>query len=608
MDQAKPGRTIVLWRKPIPAEHASAWARLSKAAQSLATLEEIETETPVEMSALQEALAEGKLVFLDIGLADTQGLAEQPLANLILLRKDTFHWNTPNARNALLPVLLQYPCLILEGLSATDMLRVLHLFLAPKTHMGVTPLMEKGSFIIGEKVQSLDSVGLLLDRFSAYFSQLDGFELKGRIGDFRFLVTALLSEAYERAVQAQVPYPTVEFQASARGKKLAVHFRFPLGHADPNQLSHAILNGTDLRWHLLWQSCDLLAVTHHKQHGEIEVHAMIVSESRELGTNFRSFLFRTLEQSGKAESFSSVPKDYNFSLFSEIKTAKSSSLEPSLELSADEVESGLDLDALPSDVAQKIQKLETERNVLKEFAEKKESQAREAAAKLAETAQELNARRAEVAKLMKAQEISKLAFQRKLSEFEKKLHATQSQAQAQNSQKMNEASSAAGFQETIGKLEASLRFSEQEKNQLQEKVQQEQKRLSMYEQKYSVLFKDIAAKDKEIQDLKASLLKMRKEHGIEDKGAGGAAAAQGSELAAKLKEYEQREAALKQELRKVQFKLESQEKNLKAQQNEAAEKAKLMEQKLQSAKTKEIELLNKIEELSAALKKASKAA
>lgn len=607
MDQAKPGRNIVLWRKPIASEQASAWNRLAKAVQTLATLEEIETEGQVEMAEIQEALKAGKQVLLDIGVANTQGLSEQPLSNVVLVRKDTFLWNTPNARDALLPVLSQYPCMILEGLSATDMLRVLHLYLIPKNHMGVCPLMEKGSLIIGEKVQSLDSVGLLLDRFSAYFGQLDGFELKSRLEDFRFLVTALLSEAHQRAQQTQAPYPTVEFQSSARGRKLAIHFRFPVGKSDPNQLPSAVLSGTELRWHLLWQSCDLLVITHHKQHAEIEVHAMILSEGRDLGT-FRSFLYRSLEHSAKAEGLSTVPKDYHFSLFSEIKVGKGSAAQNTIELNSDEIESDLDLGGLPEEVTEKIQKLEAERQVLKEFAEKKEHQAKEAATKLAETAKELNLKRVEISKLLKAQEHNKAAFQKKLAEYEKRIQASQTQAQAQSSQKASEATSAAGLQETIGKLEAGLRLADQEKNQLQEKVQQEQKRLAMYEQKYSLLFKDIAAKDKEIQELKASLLKMRKEHGIDENRPGGNASAQGAELTAKLKDFEQREQALKQELRKLQFKLDSQEKNLKAQQNEAGEKAKLMEQKLQTAKARELELLKKIEELTSALKKAAKAA
>jgi hypothetical protein len=610
MDQEKSGPKITLWRKPLSTEDSGNWSRLSKALKSFAEIEEIEVETLVPEAQINAALEAGKKVFLDLALAEVDALSKNATKDLILVRNEPFAWNNPQAREALLPLLLAHPCLILEGISATDLLRVLHLYLVPKNQSGVCPLMEKGSLILAEKVQSLDSIGLLLDRFSSYFNQVDGFSLKGRINDFRQLLTGLISEAYQRSTEATNIYPTVEFQASAQAKKLAVHFRFPLGKLDPTQLPSITLNGGSMRWQWLWQSCDFLLLTHHKQHMELEVHALFLSESKTGANRFSSFFCRSLEQSGKSTSAMIAPKDYQFSVFSEIKVLKGSIANNGSKTS-DEVQiDGIDLSSVPEEVRNQISKLEHDRGVLKEFAEKKENAYKEASIKLAEVKKEIAQRRAEVSKLIKSQEHSKEVFQRKIAEMEKRIANSQSHAMAQASAKNTAAEASAGnLQEVVSKMEGSLRALEQEKTNLSERLNQEQKRVAMYEQKYAQLFKDTSLKDKEIQDLKASLLKLRKENNADEKKSGTPGAGQSADgSSAKIKEFEQRETVLKQELRKLQFKLDNHDKNLKAQQQEAAEKAKLMEQKLQGAKTRELELLKKIEELSSALKKAAKAA
>lgn len=609
MDQEKAGSKIVLWRKPLKPDDSGAWTRLSKALKSFAELEEIESESPISEPQVAEAINQGKKVFLELSLADVDALAKNPKKGLILVRQDGFAWQNPQAREALLPVLLRHSCLTLDGISATDLLRVLHLYLVPKNQAGVCALMEKNSLVIAEKVQSLDSIGGLLDRFTSYLKQMEGLELKHRTEDFRQVITALLIEAYQRSSDSNPAYPTVEFQVSAQSKKIAVNFRFPLGNLDATILPEQVLNGTNLRWHSLWQCSDLLMVTHHEQHKQVEVHALFLAGGKGGSTRFTSFLFRTLDRSAQSESALVVPKDYRFSVFSEIKVLKSAVADSGLAVSDDVVSEGIDLSSLPEAVSKQITQLEQDRKVLKDFAEKKERESKENAAKFAELKKELAQRRGEVLKLQKAQENSNEAFQRKIAEYEKRIQNTQAQASSQNAAREEAAAAApvANLQEAITKLEAGLRAAEQEKNSISDRLHQEQKRVSMYEQKYAQLFKDISAKDKEIQDLKQIMLKFRKEHGIDDARPGAAGSQQG-ESPAKMKEFEQREAAMKQELRKLQFKLDNHEKNLKAQQQEAAEKAKLMEQKLQTAKTRELELLKKIEDLSTALKKVAKAA
>jgi hypothetical protein len=61
-------------------------------------------------------------------------------------------------------------------------------------------------------------------------------------------------------------------------------------------------------------------------------------------------------------------------------------------------------------------------------------------------------------------------------------------------------------------------------------------------------------------------------------------------------------------VKKLSFKVESQEKNLRVIQNDATEKQRMLDQKLRAAKNKEVELLKRIEELTTSLKKASKVA
>ncbi|WP_214294231.1 hypothetical protein, partial [Escherichia coli] len=82
---------------------------------------------------------------------------------LTLLRKDSFSWNSPQARETYQGILLKHPCFLIEDLAVSDLVRLMHCYLFPKRSSGISQLMEKGSLILGEKLYDLASVGLLID-------------------------------------------------------------------------------------------------------------------------------------------------------------------------------------------------------------------------------------------------------------------------------------------------------------------------------------------------------------------------------------------------------------------------------------------------------------
>lgn len=603
MDQAKELPKVLLIQQVNKETEYEGWGRLAKAFKGLAAAETQNRETPITIEELSALCQTYSQVFLDLSFAMNLSIDTQ-LPNLTLVGKSSFPWNDPESRRRLLPTLSRHSCLLLDQLPTTDLIRIIHLYLNPKRLTGVTPLLEKGSIIVGEKVQSTDQTGTLLDKLATYLERIEGFELKERLLDLRQVLSGVLTKSFKHASEATDIYPTLDFQVGASKSKIVVNIRFPRGSLNISDFALQSIDGRDLFWQQVWQCSDLLVVTHHLQHDEIELMVVLNQATRPNLLSFRSFLKKVSERSQKKDNLLSAPASFDFRILSDIRLKDQEQVTATIQTNSDEI----DLGSLPEEVVKKLEKLSEQSAFLKEQSDRQGALLRDAQIKFAQVAKELSQKRGEVVRISKVNESQQDTFRIKIAELEKQIETVKNAKVNQSTNIDNAATN--NLNEVISKLETSLRATENEKNQFAERVANEQKKVSIYEQKYSTLYKELGIKDKEIMDLKATLIKIKKE-GTTNPASGATAGAKDSATdtsAAKIKELEAREGVLKQELRKVMFKLENQEKNVKFIQAEAAEKTKLLEQKLQGAKTKEVELLKKIDELSAALKKASKAA
>ncbi|RZA05085.1 MAG: hypothetical protein EOP11_13625 [Proteobacteria bacterium] len=606
MESAKDNQVLLLHRS-FQGEEAEAWLRFTKALKTLGPLEVRE----VSEAAYEELFLEASgyaHVFLDLALADYAKLAANPIPNLSLVNRDAFVWNKPRVRELMAPAFLSHSCFLLEDLPAADLVRTLYLFLAPKRLVGVTPLLEKGSIVVAEKVQALETIGNLSDRLNQYLAEIDGFTLKNRLFDLRLALSALMAEALQRARESGQPYPTVDFQVGAAKARAVINLRFPRGNLAISKLTTFCLEGEDAAWSQIWERSDFLQITHHLQHDEVEVMLVINrAQSCPAGT-FRSFLLKKIERSVKRENLMVAPQNFEFRQLSQVRINQAEQALQNISLE----ESGIDLGNLPLEVVSRLAKLEQEADFLREQLKKKDALVKDAVAKITEANKEVSRKRNDLLRTAKAKEAEAESFGRKIIALEKRLEISTAAQGSMANARENAAVTPSGVPEAMAKLETGIKAAENEKTQLLEKLNREEKKVTAFEQKYSALYKDLTQKDKELNELKAMLVKARKEQSAALAAAasasGGAGASNIDTLNAKVKDAETREAASKQELRKMSFKIENNEKNVKAIQAESVEKIKLLEQKLQGAKTKEVELLRKLDELSAALKKASKAA
>ena len=605
---------VLVLRKPIPGEDSGPWTRLAKALKAFANVEEREiSESPTEQD-LDNFTKDGNYVFLDLPLVNTNLLAGKIYPTLTLIKKDSFSWNSPKSREKLLPVFTNHPCLILEDISASDLLRLMHLYLVPRYQPGVSALMEKGASIVGEKVQGMENIGELVDRLIAYLSSLETFDLKGRIDDMRQVTTGILMEAFFRASQVDNQYPTVDFQASAFGKKLCLNFRFPLGRLQMEELPEMVMDGLDIRWHLLWQCTDQFVITHHEQHNEIEIHAMMIKDKKKLGVEFRSFLLRKFEKSPAKDTALNPPSNYVFSTLSEVKVkVRPQNVVQNTQkqtTNRDEIDKTIDTGYLPPEISERLSKAEEESRKFRNMSTQKETAFKEVNKKLTHVNRDLAQKKNEILKLMRSRELQQEAFKKKIAELERATQTAKAHTAAVQKKDPNDIAA----QENLKKAEAHAKMLEIENSRIKEKLAQEQKRIEMSEKEQEILFQDITVKDKEIAEHKSAMLKLQMEITAE-KNARAAAEktlslkSSAPDVATGKKDIESKDAAtLKQELKKAQLKIDNHDKNLKAIQTESENRVKMIEQKLQAAKSKELELMKKIEELTATVKKASRAA
>lgn len=606
MDQAKEKLKILLIHRSTTKGGEVAWPRMTKALTSFTEVVPVLTEELFRGELAEHDLKSFQYIFLDYSLADHAALENFSAAPLLYITNEAIPLEQNGARLLLGNQLNGRSCLNLASFGASDLARLLHLFLIPKRVSGVLPLLEKSALILGEKIQSAETIGSSLDRLALYLTQMESFELKARIPDLRQVLSAVLLESFRLAKLTDTPYPTVDFQVGVSAKKLVVNLRFRNTSLPLAELAKQMQNGTDVFWNQAWLCADFSLLTEHQRQQELEVMFLIFKPEREALNLGRSLLLKSLEKSGKAENLLAKPQDFTFQLLSDVRLRQHEV--ENLMGQQDEVASDIDLGSLPEAVTTKLTSLHEALAFSQDQLKKKESQLRETAEKLSLADTEVQQKRSQNIRLSKASQVQSETAKKRVQELERRIQNLQT-AQRAERDAVKENKTETSPLDAVAKLEANVRVLEGEKMQIMEKFTSEQKRYGLLEQKYNSLFKDISNKDKEINDLKATTLKLRKENDKLESGAPAkATAGTGGSDGAKVKELELREQALKQELKKMLFKVENNEKNVKAIQNENAEKQKLLEQKLQAAKAKELELLKKVDELAAALKKVNKAA
>lgn len=498
---------------------------------------------------------------------------------------------------------VDFPTLNLSNFEEQDLQRILTVYLLPKRFTGVTTLLEKGSMLYGEKIQNANSIGTCLDKLSAHLQRINGFKLSKRILEFRQTLLAPIFLSLENMRTDNITY--AEFQVGANSRKILVNIRVPISEESVENYLEELKGSKNIYWQQIRESADLKIAIFHSQYKEIELLLGWYS-AEEKGRKSSSFLWKESIKSLKREELSRPVDDYSFQLISDIRIQDESD-KIDLQLASESI----DILALPEKIVRLLEKLKIDNTKLSDEIERNKESEKESKRQIIQLQKICSDKENLATSTTKNIEIQAKNYKLKISDLESQIDSLKTQYKI-NYQQQNELTADKNSKnETTAKLEQSIRSLENEKSQIHEKYLNEQKKFSLLEQKYNNLFKDSMKKDKDILDLRSETLKLKKESDQKSKEDGNGKNATGAIEAGgttKIKDLELKELKLKQELKKALFKIESQEKGVKAHQQEFADKLKLMEQKLQAAKTKEIDLLKKIEELSVSLKKASKAA
>lgn len=602
---------LILWKSGSSNEEAR--SRLLKAVQAFSVPKEVDCTSFPELKAAIEAFPQRSATFVDHQLLQT--LTDGELNELpgITVLFDRFNDLPENLRiqNR------EFPVLEILNLPTPDLLRILHFTLLPKRQSGIASLMEKGTIILGEKVQSLDTIGEILDRTTQFFSeQLP--ETAPLHSSFRLMALSLIQEAFERAQQQDSPYPTVDFQTSATREKIAFTLRIPSANKSLASQIAATSDSSNFSWFTARRHSSAMLLVEYPEFKETEVATLLFAQHQTSAQTRASLLSSTRKSGTPTENLLSAPKNYKFSLVSELAHKRLDANKYSVTTSIKELEKDMADAQLPEKLKLRIQQIEQDRANLQDLVQSRETQMRENQSELNKFRQDVSQKRNEILRLMKESEGSASKYRHRISDLEKRIEYHVKEITTLKSG----ARAAATGDANSKHLEGIVKTLEHEKTVLTEKVGQEQKRILLLEKKSAGLYRDLGERDKEIQQLKevvhraevAASTAAREPIAKPDQKKGSveaameAAKSQSNGAEAKLKDAEAREAALKQEVKKLALKIDTSEKNLKVIQTESAEKAKLLERKLEAAKAKEIELLKKVEELTALLKKATKAA
>ncbi len=602
---------LILWKSGGSSEEAR--ARLLKAVQAFSAPKEVECSSFSELREALEMSPQRLGTFVDHQLLQTLTDGELNEITGITVLFDRFNDQSESLRIRS----RNLPVLEILSLPTPDLLRILHFTLLPKRQSGITSLMEKGAVILGEKVQSLDTVGEILDRTTQFFSE----QLPETVplhSSFRLMALSLIQEAFEQALKQNAPYPTVDFQTSATREKIAFTLRIPLPNKDlVNQIA-ATSDEANFSWFTARRHSSAMLLVEYPEFKEIEVATLLFVQNHTSANSEASLLASTRSGRTPTENLLSAPKNYKFSLVSELAHRRLDANKYSVTTSVKELEKDMADAQLPEKLKLRIQQIEQDRANLQDLVQSRETQMRESQSELNKFRQDVSQKRNEILRLMKEGEGAASKYRHRISDLEKRIEYHVKEIATLKSG----ARAAATGDANSKHLEGLVKTLEHEKAVLTEKANQEQKKILLLEKKSASLYRDLGERDKEIQQLKeavhraevAASAAAREPIAKPDQKKGSveaameAAKSQSNGAEAKLKDAEAREVALKQEVKKLTLKIDTSEKNLKVIQTESAEKAKLLERKLEAAKAKEIELLKKVEELTALLKKATKAA
>ena len=534
-------------------------------------------------------------LFVDASVLDPEALRGVAPGKITLLLPES------SSTAALIPDAVRFPLFSQQNFPTTDTVRFLYLYLQPKRLAGVTALSEKGSVVVGEKLQSLSALGSLADKACAYLEQLDGFELKGRLLDLRVVLPALVIEAFRSTEREKSEFSAVDFQLSASAHRMAINLRFPAGGISSEELRELILSGRSLAWRQAWECSDQFVILEHEMHRELEVFAVLHRTERTPGILGKTLLFRKLPRSGRKENYLESPDGFQFQILSEIRLRQLESVED--EASIDELAHGIDFGSMPEATANKVKEiLEGSRKQTEELAYKDSVILRSQERNL-ELDKALTAKRAELINLGKVRERETYQHEKELKELRRLLRAQERAEQAATVAADAKAAKNTDIPETLRKLELALQASEERVRRITEDLKKSDKNVTLLENRLKDAHEELRKRTEEVFNLKAINVNLRNKEPpkqvapVEDLKAK-------AELEGKVKAAEEKALNLAKENRRLQYKVDTNEKNVKAIQEASLEKNKLMEAKLAEAKTKEVELRKRIEDLTAMLKKA----
>lgn len=493
--------------------------------------------------------------------------------------------------------LVQLPCILIKNIPTIEIMRVCYNLVLPRSGGGITHFFEKGATVLVEKIQSLNTIGEILDKASVYIWQ-ERKQLVSRLVEIRQVVTSLVYEAYAQSTKANFPYPTVDIQLVANPEKFAFTLRFPANGATATALKQSILSAKNFTWYMAWQASDLFMINEYSGANEIEVKVLLYAGRTYNEPSYRSIAVRNFSERGVATSLLAPLKNYEFKTIAELGKDTLAVTSEISALSTDE------LSALPPAARARINQLEANIKQLNTQIERRVKQTQKGSELLSEVRGKIAKQKGEMVIAAREHQKEKTKLERSVSALEEKIE------EYKNDTSLQEAAKSIKNMEDISKKLEAL---ESEKNELKSKLEMEKLKLEESEEKIKRHATTIDVKNKEVAEYR-TMLAEKKQDILTLKGQISALerAVQKAESDSKAGQKmnsrgaESKDASSKQELKALKFKLEHAEKTHLAKVNDANEKVKMLEKKLDAAKQKELELIRKIQQLTADARKLGK--
>lgn len=484
----------------------------------------------------------------------------------------------------------KYPCLLIQALPTVEIMRICFALIAPKSSSGITHFFEKGAIVVAEKVQSLNTLGEILDRANKFILQ-ERPGLVGRLLEIRQVLTSLIYESFAQSAKAGVSYPTVDLQFVANPEKFAFTLRFPSAGLSADQLKDSILGAKNFAWFMAWQASDIFFINEFTKTNEIEVKALLFSGRAYGEPSYRTLSVKSFANNEQSGSLLAPIKNFQFKTIMELSRDQ---------LAQGDVPSGgatestgdADLDAMPPAARAKIIQLESNIKQLHQQIERRVQQTQKGTELITKVKSQMVKQKGDFVIKEKESEKERARLKREIATIASRLDETKEKLKEQERAQENQ---------DLKKLNERLEKYEKENQKLQRELELEKLKLTESGEDEKRSKSAMEGKEKEIKELRDSIAEYKKE--TQDAKAELAEVARKlekaeSDLKAALKkndrESDSKDSALKQEVKSLKFKIEQIEKSKAA---ELAEKVKSYEKKLEAAKQKEQELVKKIESL-----------